>query len=58
MIPRAYLAPPRELSPAMRRLFVARGWIDRRMVTRIERPDPEHVALIERIGPTSQRLNQ
>ena len=50
MSPRAYLTPPRELSPAMRRLFVARHWIDARTVQRLERPDPEHVALLYRIS--------
>ena len=49
MTPRAYLTPPSELSPAMRRLFVARHWIDGRTVQRLERPDPEHVARLYRI---------
>lgn len=40
---------PRELTPAMRRLFVARHWIDARTVQRIERPDPEHVARLYRL---------
>lgn len=50
MTPAAYLAHPRELSPALRRVFVSRGWIDGRTVTRIERPDPEHVARLYRIA--------
>lgn len=50
--PRCYTRP-RELTPAMRRYMTERGWIDRRTVQRIERPDPEHVALLYRIHELS-----
>lgn len=49
MIPRSYTRP-RELTEALRRYMIERGWIDRRTVQRIPRPDPEHVALLQRIG--------
>lgn len=41
---------PRELTPNIRRWMVEQGFIDRRTVTRIERPDPAHVALLYRIA--------
>lgn len=51
--PRAYTRP-RELTPNIRRWMLARGWIDHRVVTRIERPDPAHVALLYRIREIEQ----
>ena len=50
--PRIYTRP-RELTPALRRYMTERGWIDRRTVTRIERPDPEHVARMYRLQELS-----
>lgn len=45
----AVYSKPRDLSPALRRVFVERGWIDARTVTRLERPDPARVAALHRI---------
>ena len=52
--PRIYTRP-RDLTPALRRYMTERGWIDRRTVTRIERPDPEHVARIRWLDITTSR---
>lgn len=40
---------PRELTPNVRRWMLAKGWIDHRVVQRIERPDSAHVALLDRL---------
>jgi hypothetical protein len=40
---------PRALTPNIRLYMLEQGWIDRRTVTRIERPTPEAAALAYRI---------
>ncbi len=47
--PPAYQPKLKELTPRLERLFKERGWLDRRTVQRIERPDPAHVDLMNRI---------
>ena len=53
--PNCYTRRTGPLTPALRRLFVERGWIDRRTVTRLERdvPTPEQAALAYRIAELS-----
>lgn len=53
MIPRAYTRLSGPLTPNIRRWMLDRGWIDRRTVTRLERPDPAHVARMYRIAELS-----
>ena len=48
MTPAAYTRPV-ALTPNIRRWMLDRGWIDRRTVTRLERPDQEHVARMYRL---------
>ena len=48
MTPAAYTRPV-ALTPNIRRWMLDRGWIDRRTVTRLERPDPDHVARMYRL---------
>lgn len=47
----ACYAKPRALTPNIRRYMLDQGWIDRRTVTRIERPTPtpEEAALAYRL---------
>ena len=52
MTPTAYTRPV-ALTPNIRRWMLDRGWIDRRTVTRLERPDPAHVALLYRLQELS-----
>lgn len=49
--PHVYTRRIGQLTPALRRLFVERGWIDRRTVTCIDRttPTPEQAAMAYRI---------
>lgn len=45
---------PRELTPNIRRWMLDKGFIDRRTVVPLERPDPAHAALLYRIREIEQ----